>query len=63
MKRNYLIATYWEGGSGPLRTYMIHGNDIFYGSDKEAQSTLNYVRRVRPEEQWQIFYVEEHTNV
>lgn len=59
MERNYIIADYWEGDSGSLKTYMIHGSDVFHGTLEEAQNTLSYIKRVRPEDNWRIFYVEE----
>jgi hypothetical protein len=42
-KFNYAVGHYWEGESGSVGTYT-YGNDLFFGTMKEAKSFLAYVQ-------------------
>jgi hypothetical protein len=58
-KFNYAIGTYWEGDRGNIGAYMIHSNEIFYGTRKQAEETLKYVQREAPDSEWKIFVLSE----
>ena len=56
-KFNYCIGHYYKGGA--IGCYMIHNCEIFYGSDEDATTTLDYIKATEPDDDWKIFKLEE----
>lgn len=56
-KYNYIIAHYWPK-SGELSTYT-WGNQVHYGNDEQSGRLLSYVKTRVPDEDWQIFKIQE----
>lgn len=40
---NYVIAHPWYEDDGELCCYMVHGNEVHYGTIEDATATLQYV--------------------
>ena len=60
-KFNYCVAHFWEGENGSIGAYNYFG-EVHFGSVKEAESTLAYVKKKSPDKNWQIFKVEPYDN-
>jgi hypothetical protein len=54
IKINYSIGHYWPDGQG-IGTYTVHNSEVMYGTIKESEETLKYVKAKSPEENWRIF--------
>lgn len=50
---NYCIASQWPQ-SDRICAYMIHSSEIFYGSEDDAESALEWAKRSSPDKQWRI---------
>ena len=53
IKINYSIGKYWP--TGAVATYMISNTEVFNGTIEEAKSTLEYVKKQSPDNDWRIF--------
>lgn len=54
IKLNFVIGHYWEGENS-VATYMINSSEVHYGTMKEAENCLSYVKKQSPDEDWRIF--------
>ena len=54
IKLNYVIGHYWDD-TNSIGAYMIHSSEVHYGTLKEAENALNYVKKQSPDEDWRIF--------
>ena len=50
----YAVGHYWKGESGQVGCYA-YGNELFYGTMKDAKKFLKYVESKSPEKEWCIF--------
>lgn len=54
---NYLIGRLWGPEThvpGALSVYMIHGAEVHYGTEEDAEFDLEYVQRQSPGNDWRI---------
>ena len=59
MKINYAIGHYWDDSDGAVGCYMTYSNDVHFGTLKEAEDHLEYVKSRSPEKNWRIFQLVE----
>lgn len=55
VKINYVVAHHWENEPSRLGAYMMHNSEVQFGTMKDAQTFLKYVRQKSPERKWRIF--------
>ena len=56
---NYVIGRYWEGENGRIASFMLYNNQVHFGTIKEAESDLNYVKERSEKGNYKIFVVKE----
>jgi hypothetical protein len=54
---NYVIGHYWEE-TGKIGAYAYH-SEVQYGSLKDAEEFLTYVKKKSPDHEWKIFQLVE----
>lgn len=59
-KYNYIIAHHWPD-SEALSAYT-WGSEVHYGDDEQSGRLLSYVKTMVPDEDWQIFKIQEKAN-
>ena len=53
---NYIVAHEWQKfQTKQLGAYSYGGNDIAFGTLKEAEGFLSYVKEQKPEHDWNIY--------
>ena len=52
-KFNYCIGSYREGCNS-IGCYA-YGREVFYGTIKDAEDFMKYVKKQSPDKQWKIF--------
>ena len=55
---NYCVGKYWNGIDGPVSVYA-YGNEVFFGTMKEANAFRKYVKDQNPDRDYRIFQLVE----
>jgi len=43
---NYVIGRYWKGKSGAISSYTLFSSDLYYGTEKEAEKSKEYIEGI-----------------